>query len=53
VRDNGVGFPEGVDWTSTSTLGMELVNNLVNQLDGAIEMRQNGGTEFVITFPAE
>ncbi|TAL36120.1 MAG: HAMP domain-containing protein [Spirochaetes bacterium] len=53
MRDNGAGFPPDVDWRGTDTLGLDLVNNLVIQLDGSIEMLQNGGTEFIITFHEE
>jgi len=48
-EDNGVGFPEGMDFRNTETLGLQLVNMLVAQLDGAIEMVRNGGTRYVIT----
>jgi PAS domain S-box-containing protein len=51
VRDNGVGFPETVDFKNTESLGMQLVNSLVTQLGGTIAMRRAGGTEFTITFP--
>ncbi len=48
-EDNGVGFPEGMDFRNTETLGLQLVNMLVAQLDGSIEMVGNGGTRYVIT----
>jgi two-component sensor histidine kinase len=47
--DNGVGFPEGVDFRNTETLGLQLVHMLVAQLGGAIEIDGNGGTMYVIT----
>ncbi len=50
VRDNGLGFPDQVDFQNTNSLGLQLVNTLVQQLDGAIELHRNGGTEFIITF---
>jgi two-component sensor histidine kinase/large-conductance mechanosensitive channel len=50
VRDNGVGFPDGLDFRQTDSLGLQLVNNLVSQIDGTIEMHSNGGTEFRIQF---
>ncbi len=50
VVDNGVGFPKDIDFKNTSSLGLELVNNLVDQLDGKIELVKNGGTEFKIIF---
>lgn len=50
VGDTGVGFPEDLDFRNTSTLGLQLVNNLTSQLDGKIELNKNNGTEFRITF---
>jgi two-component sensor histidine kinase len=51
--DNGVGFPEGVDFRNTETLGLQLVHMLVAQLGGAIEMYGNSGTMYVITLKTE
>jgi PAS domain S-box-containing protein len=48
IRDDGTGFPEEVDFCQTHSLGLQLVNTLVNQLDGEIEMVTNGGTTFNI-----
>ena len=50
IGDNGVGFPADVDFRETESLGLQLVNSLVEQLDGVIEMHSKGGTEFKITF---
>ena len=50
VNDNGIGFPENVDFKNTGSLGLQLVNELVNQLDGTIELNSEGGTEFKIIF---
>ena len=52
VRDNGVGFPAEINFRNTSSLGLRLVNSLVDQLDGEIEMSIDGGTCFAIVFPA-
>jgi len=51
VGDNGIGFPKDIDFKNTESLGLQLVNNLVNQIDGEIELNINDGTEFKITFP--
>jgi two-component system, sensor histidine kinase PdtaS len=51
VRDNGIGFPKGLNFRKTKTLGMQLVMSLVNQLDGSIKLRRINGTEFRIAFP--
>jgi two-component sensor histidine kinase len=52
VKDDGVGFPKGVDFRSTSSLGLQLVNSLASQLDGTVELLNGTGTTFTITFPA-
>ncbi len=46
VKDDGVGLPEDVDIADTPSLGLQLVNTLVKQLDGTIEVNRRGGTEF-------
>ena len=51
VGDNGIGFPDGLDFRQSTSLGLQLVNTLVNQLGGALELDHNGGTQFRITFP--
>jgi two-component sensor histidine kinase len=53
VRDNGVGLPPDFSLDKTETLGLQLVNSLVGQLDGKISVRSEGGTEFTIEFAAE
>ena len=52
VKDNGVGFPENVDFRNTETLGLQLINTLTEQVEGNIELKQDSGTEFIITFKA-
>ncbi len=51
VKDNGIGFPENLDFRETETLGMQLIVSLVNQIKGEIELSRAKGTEFIITFP--
>ncbi len=50
VSDNGVGFPENLDFKHTSSLGLQLVNILVEQLESSIELGKGPGTEFKLTF---
>ncbi len=51
VQDNGIGIPEGIDFRKTESLGLHIVNILVeNQLHGEITMNNNNGTEFRIRF---
>lgn len=53
VVDNGVGLPDSFDHKNTNSLGLQLVNTLVEQIDGTVEFkkRTEGGTEVNITFP--
>ena len=50
VSDTGIGFPENLDFMNTSSLGMQLVVTLVEQLEGAIELVRGKGAEFKISF---
>jgi PAS domain S-box-containing protein len=50
ISDNGVGLPRDLDYRNTSTLGFQLINSLVNQLDGIITLDRTRGTEFRIEF---
>lgn len=52
IGDNGIGLPEPVDIKNPLTFGLNLVDLLVRQLDGHIEVDRNNGTTFTITFPA-
>ncbi len=51
VADDGVGFPENLDYRETETLGLQLVCLLTTQLGGNIELERNDGTVFTIEFP--
>jgi len=50
VGDNGIGFPENIDFKNTESLGLQLVNTLVKQLNGSIELENGNGTKFIIKF---
>jgi PAS domain S-box-containing protein len=50
VSDDGVGFPEDLDFRNTTSLGLQLVTALVDQLDGTITLDRTNGTRFIITF---
>jgi two-component sensor histidine kinase len=51
VQDNGVGLPGTFDFYNPSSLGMKLVNMLVSQLDGTIQVESTVGAKFMIHFP--
>ncbi len=50
VGDNGAGLPPGLDFRNTPSLGLQLVDTLVGQLEGTIELLPGTGTTFRITF---
>ena len=53
VADDGIGIPEGMDLTKTSTLGLQLVTLLADQLGGKIAIRRSDPTEFSLSFAIE
>ena len=50
VADNGRGIPENIEFENTETLGLQLVNSLVKQLEGSIKLDKSDGTKFEIIF---
>ncbi|WP_410509126.1 PAS domain S-box protein [Methanosarcina hadiensis] len=50
VSDNGTGMPEDFNMEKSSTLGIQLVTTLVDQLDGVLKINRDCGTEFIIRF---
>ncbi len=50
ICDNGIGIPAEIDFKKLETLGLLLVFNLTEQLDGKITINREHGTEFIISF---
>jgi PAS domain S-box-containing protein len=50
VKDNGIGLPDGFNFNNTQSLGFQLVNALVNQLDGELDVEIDNGTTIRIVF---
>jgi len=50
VKDNGIGFPKNINFQKTSSLGLQLVNMFVKQLNGEIKLDLTDGTKFIISF---
>ncbi|PKG31402.1 MAG: hypothetical protein CW742_13595 [Methanoregula sp.] len=48
--DNGVGMPRDFDWRNADSLGLRLVNSLVEQMGADIERIEGPGTGFRIVF---
>ena len=51
VRDNGIGFPDEIDFRHTESLGLQLIAMLTEQLQGTITLERADGTTFTLTFP--
>ncbi|MFO7445755.1 MAG: CHASE domain-containing protein [Ignavibacteriaceae bacterium] len=51
VGDNGKGFPDNIDYKNTTSLGLQLVNALIKQIDGSITLESKSGTKFIVIFP--
>ena len=50
VADDGVGFPENLNFRKAESLGLQIVNLLVGQLGGTIELDRTNGTAFTVAF---
>jgi PAS domain S-box-containing protein len=50
ISDNGKGIPEGFEFEKPESLGLQLVNTLVDQLDGTVVIKREQGTELRIKF---
>jgi len=50
VSDNGIGYGNEIDFRSPKSLGLQLVNDLVKQINGSITLERKKGTTYKITF---
>jgi two-component sensor histidine kinase len=50
VRDDGVGLPGAFDIGNSSSVGLQLVATLAEQLTAALEVSSEAGAAFVLTF---
>jgi two-component sensor histidine kinase len=48
IADNGIGFPKKINIDNPETLGLSLVNDLVNQLGGDIQIKTDKGVNITI-----
>jgi PAS domain S-box-containing protein len=51
IKDNGIGIPENLDIKKSESLGLQLVDTLIDQIYGSYEISGNGGTVVNINFP--
>ena len=50
ISDNGIGFPAGLDFKKSSSLGLQLVATLSNQLMGRLSLAQERRINFYLAF---
>jgi PAS domain S-box-containing protein len=50
ISDDGMGMPENFEMANAETLGLKMVCNLVEQLDGTMKVDLTNGTRFEIIF---
>ena len=51
IGDNGIGFPETINYKTTKSLGLKLIHNLTRQLKGTITRDMSKkGTNYIIKF---
>jgi two-component sensor histidine kinase len=46
--DNGIGIPENITLENSSGFGMQLINMLMQQLEGTARIERGNGTKFII-----
>ena len=51
IKDNGIGFPEGVNISKPHTMGLSLIKRMVKQINGTISIQCNEGTTCTIEIP--
>jgi PAS domain S-box-containing protein len=51
ISDDGVGIPEDLVFEETSTLGLQLVMHLADQLGGEMTVKRSNPTTFALRFP--
>jgi PAS domain S-box-containing protein len=50
IFDDGIGLPFNFKETKPETLGLQLVETLIEQLDGELEVKNENGTKYFIKF---
>ena len=53
VSDNGIGISKDIDYKKPETMGLKILNLLVQQLEGKFRCTKIKGTEFRITFKGD
>ena len=50
IKDNGIGLPESFNLEEAQSFGLRLVNILSRQIKGHVEIRNENGLEYTLSF---
>ena len=50
ISDNGIGLPADIDFKKIKSLGLKLIQILIDQIDGNMEITSDNGTSFSLSF---
>jgi two-component sensor histidine kinase/Tfp pilus assembly protein PilF len=53
ISDDGIGFPEHFSFEKSTSLGLDLIKTLAEQLDGNVVFKNENGAHYTITFPCK
>ncbi len=53
IADSGCGLPDGFSMEGTKTMGLQIVDILIKQIEARLLITQENGTSFTIIFPIE
>ena len=53
ISDDGIGIPENIDIHKPATLGLSLVEMLIQEFDGTFSVDRKNGTSFTLEIPKE
>jgi len=53
ISDNGKGLPDNFDYRNSESLGLQLVETLIEELEGKLEIKNGHGSNFIIAFKNE
>ena len=53
ISDNGIGFSPHVDFRNMESIGFSLLAQLVEQINGTVELLRDEGAQFIITFSVD
>jgi two-component sensor histidine kinase len=53
VSDDGVGLPDGFDWSKSQSMGLPIADLLAKQIDGTLTVQSQTGAKFTIEFPRQ